>query len=80
MKVGRAAAIKLDRRHEERCLDQRQKPLQEEDLLDRRFAKPNGREPIIVEMTAGADQRERGVNLQISDRPLAIGQLSQPLG
>ena len=80
MKVGGAAAIKFDRWHEERRLLQRQQPLEKEDLLGRRFAQPDGRQSIILEMPAGADQQERGINLQIRNRSLVIGQLSQPLG
>src|SRR6516162_8350926 len=31
-------------------------------------------------MPAGADQNELGIDLQIGNRPLVIGQISQPLG
>ena len=71
MKIGGAAAVELDRGNEIGRLDQRQKPFEEEDLLDRRLAEAHRRQPIILEMPAGADQSERGIDLQIGNRPLA---------
>src|SRR6185312_5035585 len=75
MKVGGAAAVELDRGNEIGRLHERQKPFEEEGLFDRRFTEAQGREPIIVEMPAGVDQSERGIDLQINNSPLVIGQL-----
>lgn len=80
MQIRGAPALQLERGNLVGCLDQRKKSFEEEGLFDRRFAEAHGRETVIREMPARADQGQGGIDLQIGDRPLAICQRLQPRG